>query len=218
MGREAGLVVAPAAHAGHGRPERGGDAGARCLDQVFAVLRHRQGIQARPGDLGHGMEQDAEAGFGIARFVEAARPGREAPLQVGRQARQAVRRQGLHAQLFEQFEDQALDRIGRAVPAMQLRVGMQQAQGHAVGVGAQRRETFRPGLGRYLDAQVRRPGPQGPFAAVQEVAAEMQFAVAGQRPQRGGAGLFHLLLPRQAHCAAGGSIQDSSSSTSKQRW
>jgi hypothetical protein len=130
----------------------------------------------------------------------------------------AVRRQGLHAQLFEQFEDQALDRVGRAVSAMQLGVGMQQAQGHAVGVGAQRREAFRPGLRRHLKPQVRRPGPQGPFAAMQEVAAEMQFAVAGQRPQRRGAGLFHLLLPRQAHCAAGGSIQDSSSSTSKQRW
>jgi hypothetical protein len=71
---------------------------------------------------------------------------------------------------------------------------MQQAQGHAVGVGTQRREAFRPGLGRYLKPQVRRPGPQGPFAAVQEVAAEMQFAVAGQRPQRRGAEFLDLSL------------------------
>ncbi|MCY1554225.1 hypothetical protein D9M68_907830 [compost metagenome] len=90
--------------------------------------------------------------LGQSRAMERARPRHEAVPQVGCHAGHAARQVGLAAQLLEQFEHQALDRIGGTEAAVQRGVGMRLPQRGAVGGAAQagRRVSVR------ISTQVRR--------------------------------------------------------------
>ena len=124
---------------------------------------------------------------------------------------------------FEQLEDEAFDRIGGGEVRVQRGVRVQQPQRDAVGRGAAVGE----GISAGVDAQVRRMHGQRPLACVQTASAVVQGGAAGERAQRRRAQFLDLLLaPRlllraRAHGvahAAASRIQDSSSSSPKQRW
>lgn len=147
--------------------------------------------------------------------MEGRAPSGEALPQIGRHAGHGGWRQGLDAQLLQQLEHQALDRLGRAVAAMPVGIGVAQAQGHAVGGGAPVAEV---GFVRRV-ALVGRMHGQRPLAAVEMAAPVMQAPLAGQCPQRRRTKFLDLLLtPGAAHCGGAACSRDSASSAPKQRW
>ena len=95
-------------------------------------------------------------------------------VQVAAHARHALGHERLGAELLEQVEERALDRIGRGEAAVQRGVGAREPQREAVGRAAKGLEVVLVGV----RVQVRCPPRQRFAPAVQAMPAEVQVALA----------------------------------------